>query len=294
MEEVDDLHQGLLGLVLAGHILEGDAGFLLHIDLGVGLAHAAQAAGAAHLVGHKPEEEDHAHHHNQDGHHIADEHTHQHGGLLDNVGAVLDAVLIQQIGEAVGGDGGRGDEFQLGRFGLGGLPIHPGVHRRIRDSGIGGGCLLRRFAGLGLLLLPGEEELAVLLGDRHVVLQGNDILVALGLHLRNEVLPHPLAEGGVVHLHRVGALEHADGGLEQQREDQGPQEYGYQADPALLIAWAAVFVAVVILIIGLQVLALLISTAENRAFPSLAVLSYCTTPDYEIQGRRGAKGVNFL
>ena len=44
VEEVDDLGQGLLGLILTGHVPEGDAGGLFHIHLGVGLAHAADAA----------------------------------------------------------------------------------------------------------------------------------------------------------------------------------------------------------------------------------------------------------
>ena len=47
MKKVDDLHQRLLGLVLTGNILEGDAGLLFHIDLSIGLAHAADAANAA-------------------------------------------------------------------------------------------------------------------------------------------------------------------------------------------------------------------------------------------------------
>ena len=66
VEDVDDLLQGLLGLVLAGHIPEGDAGLLLHIDLGVGLAHAAQAAHAA-LSADAPEQEHHQSHHHAAG-----------------------------------------------------------------------------------------------------------------------------------------------------------------------------------------------------------------------------------
>ena len=53
VEEVDDLLQRLLGLVLTGHVLEGDAGGLFHIHLGVGFAHAADAADAA-VFGHDP------------------------------------------------------------------------------------------------------------------------------------------------------------------------------------------------------------------------------------------------
>ena len=50
VEEVDDLVQGFLRLVLAGHICKGHAGGLFHIDLGVGLTHAAETAGAAHAA----------------------------------------------------------------------------------------------------------------------------------------------------------------------------------------------------------------------------------------------------
>mgnify|MGYP000267228484 CR=1 FL=1 len=47
MEDVDDLLQGLLGLILTGHVPEGDAGGFFHVDLRVGLADAAEAAEAA-------------------------------------------------------------------------------------------------------------------------------------------------------------------------------------------------------------------------------------------------------
>ena len=71
VEDVDDLLQGLLGLILTGHVPEGDAGLFFHIDLGVGLPHAAQAA--PHLGGHVAEQEGEEHHHNDDGQHIGDE-----------------------------------------------------------------------------------------------------------------------------------------------------------------------------------------------------------------------------
>ena len=48
VQEVDHLHEGFLGFVLTGHILEGDAGILLHIDLRRALADAHGAASAAH------------------------------------------------------------------------------------------------------------------------------------------------------------------------------------------------------------------------------------------------------
>ena len=65
VEEVDDLHQGLLGLILAGHILEGDAGLALHVDLGVGFAQVADAA--AHLAGHPTHQQGEDHHNEHHG-----------------------------------------------------------------------------------------------------------------------------------------------------------------------------------------------------------------------------------
>ena len=63
VEDVDDLLQRLFRLVLSGHVPEGDARLFLHIDLGVGLAHAAKTAHAA-LSAHAAEEEHHGAHHN--------------------------------------------------------------------------------------------------------------------------------------------------------------------------------------------------------------------------------------
>ena len=63
MQEVDDLLQGFLGFILAGHILEGHTGLLFHIDLGFGFAEAAHHAFAAHtLAEHTGEQENTAEH----------------------------------------------------------------------------------------------------------------------------------------------------------------------------------------------------------------------------------------
>ena len=56
VEKINDLPQGLLGLVLPGHILKGDAGLLFHIHLGLALAEAAHHALAAHALGDHPHE----------------------------------------------------------------------------------------------------------------------------------------------------------------------------------------------------------------------------------------------
>ena len=57
VQEVHNLGQGFLGLVLPGHILEGDPGLLLHIHLGVALAHAHDSAAAHPLHGKIHEEQ---------------------------------------------------------------------------------------------------------------------------------------------------------------------------------------------------------------------------------------------
>ena len=54
LEEADDLGKRLLGLILAGDVLERDAGLLSGDDLGAGLAHAVHSAHAAHTAeGHR-------------------------------------------------------------------------------------------------------------------------------------------------------------------------------------------------------------------------------------------------
>ena len=150
MEEVNDLHQGLLGLVLTGHVFKGDTGLFLHIDLGVGLAQIAQAA--AHLARHAAEQEGEEQHHDHHGQHPGDEHGDDGVKLLHILGAEAgDVVLLQQVDQPVVphprlGDGGT----VIGGFGL--VPLGGGRHG-------------------GLLLLPGEAGGGGRLGD-----------VAVGVH----------------------------------------------------------------------------------------------------------------
>ena len=47
LQELDDFLQFLFGFFHPGHILEGDLGFVLDINLGLALAHGHEAAGAA-------------------------------------------------------------------------------------------------------------------------------------------------------------------------------------------------------------------------------------------------------
>ena len=83
VEEVDDLHQRLLGLILARHIPKGNAGLLFHVDLDLAAAEAAGNAVTAHAFG------DHAHHQEE---HRKHQHVEQnaddpgiilHNGLID-------------------------------------------------------------------------------------------------------------------------------------------------------------------------------------------------------------------
>ncbi len=141
MQEVDDFGEGLLGFVLTGHIPEGDAGGPFHVHLGVGLAHAADAADAAHAAlfrhpvhgqGDHEQEED-------KGHHITDEDGQDgvHGGLIGlaqgNAG-----------GFAAGGDGIaalRGDTVEVIVRLIGGpglrVLVHIPLHRGDDQGALG-------------------------------------------------------------------------------------------------------------------------------------------------------------
>ena len=79
MEEIDNFLQGFLGFILSCHILEGDAGLLFHVDLGLALAEAAHHAFAAHALG------QHVHHEEQSADHddVRQDH-HDEGVVLHN------------------------------------------------------------------------------------------------------------------------------------------------------------------------------------------------------------------
>ena len=93
VEEVDDLLQRFLGLVLSGHILEGDAGLLLHIDLGAGLADAAESA--AHALGHGAGQEGQQQHPDGNGQNPREDKAHDGAHLLHNLRIVMGARLSQ-------------------------------------------------------------------------------------------------------------------------------------------------------------------------------------------------------
>ena len=96
VQDVDDLLEGLLGLVLAGHVQESDAGLFLHIDLGVGLAQVAHAADAA-LAAHAPEQEPEQAHHDQDREDIRRQETDQVEGAVHRFGVGVLAVLSSEV-----------------------------------------------------------------------------------------------------------------------------------------------------------------------------------------------------
>ena len=84
MEEVDDLAERFLGLVLAGHVVKGDAGLLLADDLGVGLA-KAHGVLAAHALLHAAHQQVARAEDEAVGQHPAQQDLHQRRGLLDDL-----------------------------------------------------------------------------------------------------------------------------------------------------------------------------------------------------------------
>ena len=94
VEEIDDLLQTLLCLVLTSHIPESNPRLFLHIDFGVCLSHAAQAA--SHTGGHAPRQEGKQRNNNDQGQHPGDQDRDDRRGLGHIFGAKFDvaAVLI--------------------------------------------------------------------------------------------------------------------------------------------------------------------------------------------------------
>ena len=91
VEEVHDFLQGFLGLVLAGHILKGNAGILLDIFLGRGLAHIAHQAAAAHPCKEEAEQEPHQ----GDGHHIREQDAEQIAGAVRDIRFHCNTLALQ-------------------------------------------------------------------------------------------------------------------------------------------------------------------------------------------------------
>ena len=73
VEEIDDLYQGFLGLILSGDVRKRDAGLLFHIDLGLALAHGAEAAHVAHALRDGAHQQGAEEVHARDGQHPVDQ-----------------------------------------------------------------------------------------------------------------------------------------------------------------------------------------------------------------------------
>ena len=121
MQEIDDLDKRFLGLVLTGDVGKRDAGRLFHIDLGLALADAADAA--AHALGHAAHQQAEQGVHDDDRQQPCDDKGHDGAGLLNDLGVVDDALLVQlrlELGIIVVGDD-AGVVHPLLRSGLFGL-----------------------------------------------------------------------------------------------------------------------------------------------------------------------------
>ena len=99
MQEIDDLHERFLGLVLSGHIGKRDAGGLFHIDLGLALADAADAA--AHALRHAAHEKAEQGVHDDDRQQPCDDKGHDGAGLLDDLGVVFHALRVEPVFQIV-------------------------------------------------------------------------------------------------------------------------------------------------------------------------------------------------
>ena len=99
VEEVDDLGEGLLGLVLARHVLKGLARLGLHIDFGVGLAEGHRVASAAHPLLHRAHEELPDQRENGQRQDPGEQKAHQGRGLFRHDVGEFDPLLIEAVNQ---------------------------------------------------------------------------------------------------------------------------------------------------------------------------------------------------
>ena len=99
MQKVYDLLQGLLGLVLTGHILEGDARLLFHIDLGLALADGHTSAHSAAEVPHEEAEQQID---GGEGDHIAQKNLEQGRHLVRQLMVKLDVFIGLELWDQIG------------------------------------------------------------------------------------------------------------------------------------------------------------------------------------------------
>ena len=232
MKEVDDLLQGFLGLVLTGHILEGDTRLLLHIHLGVGLAHIADAADTAAASGQKTHHQHEGAQHEDGGQDIGDHKLQDGTHLLLHGRSISHMMLIQQRIETAAVDVG-GVENDLGFFGV----------------------------GIGLRLL------AALIGV-NIAVNGDGIdLAVLKFHPGDLVLTHQIRQSAEIHLKAggiVGGIAGIGGKIvETDGQHQGPGQQ-HQHPPEVAPA-LAVFV-VIVFRIHRGLLPLKISVQRSIAF----------------------------
>ena len=232
MQDVDDLLEGLLGLVLTGHVQEGDAGLFLHVDLGVGLAQVAHAADAA-LAAHAPEQDPEQAHHNEDGQHIGQEQVEQvqravHRLRIVGLAVLIVQVLVQQVIQTIVREAVRANGHILDR--LTGVLLAGGDERLHQ--------LLSLAAGVGLFTL-GQLHL-------HALLQGKGDLTAFNQYSLNLVLHQPLPKGVVRDRDGVGVLIGGHAAPEQQRQEQGPQDNAHQSERVAPVVAAASSVGIVV------------------------------------------------
>ena len=222
MQEVDDLLQGFLGLVLTGHVLEGDAGGFFHVHLGVGFAHAADAAEAAAGLAEDPHHQHEQAHHNDDGQHVVG-HEGQHRAQLRLIVAGVRHIVFFQQGQQLTVGQLLGEQRQLGLLGL-------GVALGLR------GAALLHLLGVGIAVHRCDVNGAVL---------EQDLLDLILLHHVHHFAVLDLVAGGLVSgVAGVGADV-----VHRHRQHHGPQHQRQDAPHAVVVFVVIVPVVAVIVVI---------------------------------------------
>ncbi len=96
MQEIHKLHNGVLGFLLACHILKCDTGFILHIHLGTALADTADAADSAALTDHA-EQKPHDQINQSEGKDVRNDEVHEGRALVDDLPSELDVVVKKEL-----------------------------------------------------------------------------------------------------------------------------------------------------------------------------------------------------
>ena len=222
MQEVDDLLQGLLGLVLSGDVLEGDAGGFFHINLCIGFAHIADTAEASAAgLAHEPHQQHEQAHHDDDRQDIVD-HQQQNGVHLRLIVAGIGhLVLLQQ-------------RQQLAVAEIGGIQRQRPVLRLLV------GLLLRLAAGGDLL----GVDVALYRGDVDGAVLEQDLLHLVFLHHVDHFAVFDLVAGGFIGGVVVVGVEI----VERHRQHQRPGDERKNAPQV------AVFVIFSVLIVVISVI----------------------------------------